>query len=125
MSNQQGVFYATYRQKMGCVDRLLADSDHHPYIPRHGGGNRYRRFRHERADDAHPLPARRSVEKAKASTADVKTYTFSDWAKSYVSWAKENGLLDIGTDMSDLTGSANRAEIAACLNRPYENVIEK
>ena len=42
-----------------------------------------------------------------------------------VSWAKENGLLDIGTDITDLTKAANRAEIAACLSRLYENVIEK
>ena len=62
---------------------------------------------------------------AKESTADAKEYTFSDWAKPYVSWAKENGILDIGTDITDLTKAANRAEIAACLSRLYENVIEK
>ena len=62
---------------------------------------------------------------AKESTADAKEYTFSDWAKPYVSWAKENGILDIGTDITDLTKAANRAEIAACLSRLYKNVIEK
>ena len=55
----------------------------------------------------------------------MSKYTFSDWAKPYVSWAKENGLLDIGTDITDLTKAANRAEIAACLSRLYKNVIEK
>ena len=111
---------------MDNMDRLLADFDHHPNISRHGGGV-YAPDDSVTREQTMPILYRHAdlLKKAKASTADVKTYTFSDWAKSYVSWAKENGLLDIGTDMSDLTGSANRAEIAACLNRPYENVIEK
>jgi hypothetical protein len=111
---------------MDCMDCLHGDSVHHPYISRHRSGD-YAPDDSVTREQTMTILYRYAdlLKKAKASTADVKTYTFSDWAKSYVSWAKENGLLDIGTDMSDLTGSANRAEIAACLNRLYENVIEK
>ena len=62
---------------------------------------------------------------AKESTAAAGKYTHSDWAQPYASWAKETGLLDIGTDVTDLTAPASRAEIAAYLTRLYKNVIEK
>ncbi len=61
----------------------------------------------------------------KDSKADVSGYTFSDWAKPCVSWAKESGILQIGTDVSDLTGPASRAEIAAYLTRLYRSGIVK
>ena len=111
---------------MGCVDRLLADSDHHPYTSRHGGGV-YAPDDSVTREQTMTILYRYAdlLKKAKASTADVKTYTFSDWAKSYVSWAKENGLLDIGTEISDLTESASRAEIAAYLTRLYQSGIVK
>lgn len=63
--------------------------------------------------------------KAKASNTDPGKYTFSDWAKAYVSWGVDNALLAIGTDNADLTAPANRAEIAAYMTRLYKNVIEK
>lgn len=63
--------------------------------------------------------------KAKESNADVKEYSFSDWAKPYVCWAKESGILTIGTDIYDLTEPASRAEIAAYLTRLYQSGIVK
>lgn len=61
----------------------------------------------------------------KDSSVSIRAYTCSEWAKSYVSWAKGNGIMEIGTDISDLTAPASRAEIAAYLTRLYQNGIEK
>ncbi len=45
-------------------------------------------------------------------------YTVSDWAEADVAWANANGILTgIGTDISDMTAKATRAEIAAYLAR--------
>ncbi len=69
---------------------------------------------------------------AKYMDVDTKTeiylvpqYTYSDWAENDVIWGDGIGLFDgIGTDVSDLTDEANRAEIAAYLRRLCE-LIEK
>ena len=51
-------------------------------------------------------------------------YLSSDWAQGSVSWAAEKGLLSgIGTDMMDMTRTANRAEVAALLTRFCHKVI--
>ncbi len=48
-------------------------------------------------------------------TTDVK---YNAWAKESVLWAEYNGLFKgFGSDVSNLTGTANRAEIAAYLRR--------
>lgn len=45
-------------------------------------------------------------------------HTCSEWAEKYVLWAEVGGILsDIGTDITDMTKPADRAEIAAYLRR--------
>jgi len=45
----------------------------------------------------------------------VAPYDYSVWAENDVIWAHLNGLLDLGTEVTDLTAEATRAEIAAYL----------
>lgn len=45
----------------------------------------------------------------------VAPYDYSVWAENDVIWAHLNGLLDPGTEITDLTAEATRAEIAAYL----------
>jgi len=55
----------------------------------------------------------------------VSGYKHSDWSKNSIAWALHNGLLDeLGIDVSDLTKTATRAEIAAYLHRFCENVTK-
>ena len=62
----------------------------------------------------------------KAPTAAEITHDCSDWAQEYILWAQANGILDgIGTDISDMTATASRAEIAAFLSRFMKNVMGK
>lgn len=62
----------------------------------------------------------------KAPTAAEITHDCSDWAQEYILWAQANGILDgIGTDISDMTATASRAEIAAFLSRFMKNVMSK
>ncbi len=51
----------------------------------------------------------------RSSDFSNRYYETSDWAAEDVAWADANGLLDIDTDMEDMTETANRAEIAALL----------
>ena len=52
-------------------------------------------------------------------------YTNSEWAENNVLWADLNGMFDgIGSDISNLTKGATRAELAAYLRRFCENVME-
>ncbi len=49
-------------------------------------------------------------------------YKCSIWAEKNVGWAEMNGLLDnLGTDISDMTAKASRAELAAYLSRFMKN----
>lgn len=51
-------------------------------------------------------------------------YANSDWSENNVLWAEENGMFDgIGSDISNLTESADRAELAAYLRRFCEKFI--
>ena len=111
---------------MGCVDRLLADSDHHPYISRHRRGV-YAPDDSVTREQVMAILYRYAAAQGtvKDSKADAEEYSFSDWAKPYISWARENGILAIGTEISDLTESASRAEIAAYLTRLYQSGIVK
>ena len=62
----------------------------------------------------------------KEPTAAEITFNCSDWAQEYILWAQTSGILDgIGTDISDMTATASRAEIAAFLNRFMKNVMGK
>lgn len=57
-----------------------------------------------------------------AAEADISAYTYSAWAADSILWAESIGLFDgIGVDVSDLTATASRAEIAAYLRRFCEN----
>lgn len=64
---------------------------------------------------------RYSAYKGDAATlhsADLRAYTYSTWAVSYVFWAHCTGLFDdIGTNINNLKGTASRAELAAYLRR--------
>lgn len=52
------------------------------------------------------------------------SYTNSDWAENNILWADLNGMFDgIGSDISDLTESADRAELAAYLRRFCERFM--
>ena len=52
------------------------------------------------------------------------TYTNSEWAENNVLWADLNGMFDgIGSDISDLTEGADRAELAAYLRRFCERFM--
>ncbi len=52
-------------------------------------------------------------------------YTNSEWAENNVLWADLNGMFDgIGSDISNLTKGASRAELAAYLRRFCENVMK-
>ncbi len=51
-------------------------------------------------------------------------YTNSEWAENNILWAEENGLFNgIGSDISNLTKGATRAELAAYLRRFCEKFI--
>ncbi len=51
-------------------------------------------------------------------TATAANFTYSDWAVNDVLWAVSNNIFEgFGVDITDLTKSANRAEIAAYLRR--------
>lgn len=55
---------------------------------------------------------------ATATQTQTADHTYSTWATDNVLWAAENGMLTgLGTDISDLTAQANRAELAAYLRR--------
>ncbi len=48
----------------------------------------------------------------------IPHYDYSEWAENDVIWADMNGMLDgIGSDMTDMTADASRAEVAAMLRR--------
>lgn len=52
------------------------------------------------------------------------SYTNSEWAENNVLWADLNGMFDgIGSDISDLTEGADRAELAAYLRRFCERFM--
>lgn len=52
-------------------------------------------------------------------------YEYSDWAESNVIWAENHGLLDgLGVDVSDMTGKASRAELAAYLHKSMKNIVK-
>jgi len=54
----------------------------------------------------------------------IGSYSNSDWAENNVLWADINGMFDgIGSDISDLTEGADRAELAAYLRRFCERFI--
>ena len=54
---------------------------------------------------------------------DLTAYTYSSWAQPGVAWAVSFGLFDgLGVDVSDLTVTADRAEIAAYLRRFCEGI---
>ena len=56
---------------------------------------------------------------------DLTAYTYSSWAGSGVAWAVSFGLFDgLGVDVSDLTVTADRAEIAAYLRRFCEGIAQ-
>ena len=60
-----------------------------------------------------------------APTSVPAGYHYSDWAKGSVAWAVHNGIFDgLGIDVSDLTMTVTRAEIAAYLHRFCVNVLE-
>ena len=60
-----------------------------------------------------------------APTSVPAGYRYSDWAKGSVAWAVHNGIFDgLGIDVSDLTMTVTRAEIAAYLHRFCVNVLE-
>ena len=51
-------------------------------------------------------------------------YKCSDWAKENVIWAEAAGLFNnLGTDVSDMTEDATRAELAAFLGRFYVKFV--
>jgi len=53
-----------------------------------------------------------------ADSVDLTAYTYSSWAEPGTAWAVSIGLFDgLGIDVSDLTQTASRAEIAAYLHR--------
>ncbi len=53
------------------------------------------------------------------------SYTNSEWAENNVHWADINGMFkEIGSDISNLTKGATRAELAAYLRRFCENVMK-
>jgi len=58
------------------------------------------------------------------STGNVADFICSDWAKGNVSWADSIGLFDIGTEVSDLTQTASRAEIA-CYFKVFHPLFDK
>ena len=52
------------------------------------------------------------------------SYTNSEWAENNVLWADLHGMFDgIGSDISDLTEGADRAELAAYLRRFCERFM--
>ena len=53
------------------------------------------------------------------------SYTNSEWAENNILWADINGMFDgIGSDISNLTKGATRAELAAYLTRFCKNVMK-
>ena len=51
-------------------------------------------------------------------------YNNSEWAENNILWADLNGMFDgIGSDISDLTEGADRAELAAYLRRFCEKFV--
>ena len=60
-----------------------------------------------------------------ALTMDTVNYKYSTWAEKGVLWAAANGMFDgIGVDVTDLTVTADRAEITAYLKLFIENIAE-
>ena len=111
---------------MDCMDCLHGDAVHQPYISRHRSGV-YAPDDSVTREQVMAILYRYAAAQGtvKDSKADAEEYSFSDWAKPYISWARENGILAIGTEISDLTESASRAEIAAYLTRLYQSGIVK